>query len=165
MRAEREIHITPRERRGHPPGEAYGPVSRAKDEASSLGVLFRQLGEDASVLVREEVALAKLELRREARAVGSDLAQVGAALFLLLLGAMAFTAFLILVVGLLVGAFWAGALIVSAILLIGGGLWARSAVQDLKERSMAPEATISTLRDDARWGKHESEEFKREVTP
>jgi uncharacterized membrane protein YqjE len=160
MPAEREMHVVAQPS----DGAAGGPLDRAKEEAASLKVLFRQLGEDATTLVREEVRLAKLEIRREARAITVDLVKVTIALGLALLGALALTAFLILVVGqLLDEAFWAGALIVGALFLLIGGILARNAIKDLKNRSLAPEDTIETLREDKQWAKREAREFKQEI--
>jgi uncharacterized membrane protein YqjE len=164
MAVRREIPVVPEHAHG-PPRHARGPIDRAKEEASSLKVLFRQFGEDASTLVQEEITLAKLEMRREARAITTDLVKVGIALGIALLGALAFTAFLILVVGqLLDEAFWAGALIVSALFLLIGGLLARNAMKDLKKRNLKPEDTVETLREDKRWAKQEAQEFKREFS-
>lgn len=166
MQREEEIRIAPGSADGDRQVDAvHGPVDRAREEAHSLGLLFRRLGDDATTLVREEVALARLEIRREARAITSDLVQVGAALTVALLGALALTAFLILLLGDLLDSYWAGALIVGALFLIGGGLWARSAAKDLSEHAHLPEQTVDTLREDARWAKHEAREFKREVKP
>lgn len=166
MRREEEITIVPRGGDGDARVAAvHGPVDRAREEAHSLGVLFRRLGDDATTLVREEVALARLEIRREAKAITSDLVQVAAAVGLAALGALALTAFLILLLGELLDSYWAGALIVGALFLIVGGLWARSAAKDLGEHAHLPEQTVDTLREDARWAKHEAQEFKREVKP
>jgi uncharacterized membrane protein YqjE len=156
----REIHVV----REPAHSSVEGPIDRAKEEATSLRVLFRQLAEDATTLMREEVRLAKLEIRQEARAISADLVKVAVALGLALLGALALTAFLILVIGLLLDeAFWAGALIVGALFLLIGGVLARNAMKDLKHRSFKPEDTIETLREDKRWAKHEAHEAKREI--
>ncbi|HET7275718.1 MAG TPA: phage holin family protein [Longimicrobiaceae bacterium] len=159
MAVQRDIYLTPESSNG-PPVQGGGPVDRAKDEANSLKVLFRRLADDATTLMREEMALAKLEMRREARAITADLVKVGVALGLALLGALAMTAFLILVIGTLLDAFWAGALIVGAVFLIIGGLMARNATNDLANRSLKPEDTVETLRDDKRWAKRELQDLK-----
>lgn len=165
MRAEREIRIAAGRRDGGMHRDVHGPIDRAREEANTLGVLFRQLGDDATTLVREEVALAKLELRREARAITSDLVQAAAALGLALVGTLALTAFLIILLGnLLDEQYWASSLIVGALFLIAGAMWARSATKDLKSHVHPPMDTMETLREDGQWAKHEAQEFKREVS-
>ncbi len=148
-----------------PSRHAGGPVHRAREEASSLKVLLRQLGEDRQPRAVHGEPGAQGEMRREARAIASDLVQAAAALGMAMLGAFALTAFLILVVGQLLGdAFWAGALIVGGLFLVIGGLWARSALAGLKEHDLKPRQTMETLREDQRWAKQEARDFKREVS-
>ncbi len=161
--AVREIYTAPVQSDGRR-SDAGGPIERARDEATTLKTLFRELGEDASTLVQEEIALAKLEMRRETRAIAADAAKVGIALGLAWLGALALTAFLILVLGQLLGElFWASALIVGVAFLLIGGILARNAMSDLKSRSLKPEDTMETLREDKRWAKQEAQEFKRDI--
>lgn len=163
MRMERDIHVEPRGQNGR--GDPVrGPIDRARAEANSLGILFRQLGDDASTLVRDEMELAKVEMRREARAVGSDLVQAFAAVGMVLLGVLAATAFVIIALGgLLDENYWLSSLIVAAVLLIGGGLWAAAATKKLKEDAGPPQQTMESLREDARWAKQEAQAFKDEV--
>ena len=143
--------------------DARGPVSRVKEEAATVGTLMRQLGDDLVGLLQDEIELAKLELRREARGFGADLARIGVALGLALFGAQAITAFLIIGLGLLIGSFWLSALIVGVVLLAAAGILAKSAASSLQERDPVPEATVDTLQEDARWAQREAQEFKREV--
>jgi uncharacterized membrane protein YqjE len=165
MRAEREIHIRPRAPDGAHNGPVRGPIDRAREEMATLGELFRKLGEDAAALVRDEVNLAKLEVRRDASAIASNLVQVGIAAGLALLGALALTAFLILGLGLLLdGAYWLSALIVGVLFLLVGGLWAKSAIENVKKHAQPPPNTMESLQEDARWARQEAQEFKRQVS-
>jgi hypothetical protein len=144
-------------------GEAQGPISRAKEEAATVGVLMRQLGDDLVGLIQDEIALAKLEIRREMRGIGADLGKIGVAVGLALLAAQALTAFLIIGLGLLIGSFWGSALIVGALYLIVAGVLAKNAASNLQDRNPVPEATVETLQEDARWAQREVQEFKREL--
>jgi len=160
---ERQIPLATRYRDEYH-GEVRGPVSRAKDEAETVGVLLRQLGDDLVGLMQDEIALAKLEVRREVRGVGADFAKIGVAAGFALLAAQALTAFLIIGLGVLIASFWGAALIVGVLFLVIAGVLAKTAASNLKERNPVPEATVETLREDARWAKREAQEFKREVT-
>lgn len=146
------------------PQHAEGPIDRAKDEVQTLKTLFRQLGDDATTLVQEEIALAKLEMRKEGRAIAADAVKVAIALSLAWMGGLALTAFLIIAIGGLLDSYWAGALIVGAVFLLIGGVMAKGAVNDLKTRSLKPEDTVATLREDKRWAKQEAQDFKREMS-
>jgi hypothetical protein len=83
---------------------------------------------------------------------------------LALAGALALTAFLVILLGDLLDNYWMGALLVGVVLLAIGGILARNAVADVKRRGLKPEQTIGSLREDARWAKQEAREVKRELT-
>jgi len=132
------------------------------EEETPVGELFRQLADDATTLIRQEVALGKAELRETARALGRDATKFGVAAALGLLGALAATAFLIVGLGALLGNYWLSSLIVAVVLLGIAAILGRNAMSDLKAREMKPARTIETLRADARWAKQEAAEVKRE---
>ncbi|HEU4563053.1 MAG TPA: phage holin family protein [Gemmatimonadaceae bacterium] len=132
---------------------------------ASLGQLFKQLTADTGELVRQEVALARTEMRQTAAMLARDSAKVGIALGLALAGALALTAFLVSGLGTLLGGrYWLAALIIGVILAGVGVLMARSAFADISRHGIAPEQTVRTLRDDAAWAKEEAREVKREMT-
>jgi uncharacterized membrane protein YqjE len=143
--------------------DARGPVSRVKEEAESVGVLLRRLGDDLVGLIQDEIELAKVEIRREMRGIGADLGKIALAAGLALLAAHALTAFLIIGLGLLIGSFWGSALIVGVLYLIVAGVLAKTAASNLQDRNPVPEATVETLQEDARWAQREVQEFKREL--
>lgn len=134
------------------------------DHRASMGDLLRQLANESGDLMRQEVNLAKLEMKETASQMAQDGVKLGVALGLAAVGGLALTAFLILVIGnLLDGAYWAGALIVGALFLLIGGLLARNAINDLKKQDLKPEETIETLREDKRWLQDEASDFKRQA--
>jgi hypothetical protein len=114
------------------------------DEAG-LKTLLKRLNEDASQFVHDELELAKLEFREVAGALSGDvreagqtlardLAKVGVALSLALMGGLALTAGAVLGIGRLLGdAFWAGGLIVGIVLLVAAALAGRSAAGDVQD--------------------------------
>jgi uncharacterized membrane protein YqjE len=128
----------------------------------SLGELFGQLSTDAGQLIRQEVALAKAELRETGATLARDGAKLGMAAGLGLLGALAATAFLIVALGDLFDNYWLSALLVAAGLLGAAAYLGKSALADIRERGVKPEATLETLREDASWAKRETEALKRE---
>jgi len=144
-----------------------GAGSRGADpspaEQPSLGELFKRLTTDTSELVRQEISLARAEVRQVGGTLARDGTKLGLAVGLALCGALAVTAFLVLALGDLLDNYWLGALIVGLVLLAVGGVLARNAVADAK-RGMVPEQTIASLREDAAWAKQETREVKRELT-
>src|SRR5690606_17668754 len=132
------------------------------EEEPPLSDLFRQLSDDASRLIRQEIALGKTELRETGAAVARDAAKIGVAAVFGLLGAMAAIAFLIVGLGALINSYWLSALIVTVVLLGVAAILATSAMNDLKSRELKPKETIDTLRADAEWARHEAQVVKGE---
>ena len=138
-----------------------GPVDRETGRDASVGELLRELSEETSTLVRQEVHLAKAELTATAKQAGKGGALLaGAAVMgLALLGA--FTAFLVLVLDLVVAA-WLAALIVTAlyaVIVTVLALAGRSALR--KATPVAPEQTVETVKEDVEWAKTQARSVKR----
>jgi hypothetical protein len=125
-----------------------------------IGDLFKRFGQDASTLVKQEITLAKLELRESAKGLAQDAGKLGAAAGLGLLGALALVAFAIVGLGDLIDNYWLSALIVAVLLLGAAGILAKGALDHMKRNSLAPEETVQTLREDQRWAKREVQNFK-----
>ena len=130
----------------------------------SLGDLFKRLTTDTGELVRQEISLAKAEMRQAGATLARDGAKIGIAVGLALAGVLALTAFLIVALGNLLDNYWLAALIVGVLFLAIGGLMARNAVNDIKRRGLKPEETIGTLQEDTAWAKQEARDLKRELT-
>jgi uncharacterized membrane protein YqjE len=129
-----------------------------------LGELFKRLTSDTGELVRQEVALARAEMREAGATLARDGAKIGIAFGLALAGVLAIAAFLIVALGDLLGNYWLAALIVGVVLLGVGALLTRNAVSDIKRRGLTPNQTVGTLREDAAWAKQEAQDVKRELT-
>jgi uncharacterized membrane protein YqjE len=151
------------------------PRDRANGQSTAyvgLTTLLSRLNQDATSLIRDELELAKLEVRDVANAVASDvhdakttlvkdLTKVGVALAFALLAGMALTAAAIMGVGVLVGAYWAGALIVGVVLLVAAVIFGKSAGDDMKSSdALRFERTRSTLQHDKQVLKEEALETK-----
>src|SRR4051812_21314454 len=118
-----------------------------------LGELVKQLAEQTSTLVRQEVELAKAEVAQKGEQAGKGAGLIGAAAVIGLLAAGALTAFLIM---LLDGALanWLSPLIVG---VVSG---ATAALRALRGRNRirngappVPEQTVETVKEDVEWAK------------
>jgi uncharacterized membrane protein YqjE len=144
-------------------GGAAGP-SRTAGAEPSLGDLLKQLTTDTGDLVRQEVALARAEIRQVGGTLARDGTRLGIALGLALAGALALTAFLVIAIGDLFNNYWLGALVVGLVLLAVGAVLAKSAINDVKRRGLTPDQTLASLKENAAWAKQETREVKRELT-
>jgi len=118
----------------------------------SIGELLGRLSEQMSALVRQEVELAKVELREKGRRAGAGAGLIGAGGLLGLGAFAALTTTLILVLATFVDA-WLAALIVTVAYAAGAAALAMSGKQKVQAISPVPEQTIETLKEDARWAK------------
>lgn len=142
---------------------ADGRVASAGGAEPQLGELFRQLAQDSATLVRQEVALAKAEIRENVKTVARNAAMIGAGAVLALLGVLVLIACLVMVVGDALDEYWLGALIVGGLFLIIGGIMAKKALGSLKAESLAPEQTIETLKEDKQWLQSEMKSVRRDL--
>ena len=119
-------------------------------EERTLSDLFTELLDETRLLVRQEIALAGVELRKKASAFGVDIGLVVVAAVALFVGFEALVTAAILALALVLPG-WASALIISAILAFVGLVLALIGWQDAKNRSLLPEDTIKTLKEDREW--------------
>ena len=142
--------------------ETDGRFARPGNEAP-VGELLRNLSQDAASLVKQEIALAKLEVRAGVKVYTDNAASLAIAVGLALLGAFALTAFAIVALGDLFDNYWLSALLVSVILLGTAAILAKKGLGRIRERSMKPQATAETLREDKQWAKQEVQSFKNHM--
>jgi Flp pilus assembly protein TadB len=124
------------------------------DQERSFGDLFRQLTQDLSTLMRQEVMLAKTELSQKASEAGKDVGLLAAG------GAIAYAGFLVILAGVvlalgLVLPWWASALIVGVVVAAIGYFLIRKGQTALKQADLRPKQTIETLKEDQQWVKEE----------
>jgi uncharacterized membrane protein YqjE len=125
-------------------------------EDRSIGELFGELTQDMTLLVRQEVQLARVELERKASSIGSALGTVGTGGFVAYMGALALVAGVILLLADLAGIdAWISALIVGAILAIAGYVMLQGGLRKLKQTDLTPRRTVETLKDDVQWAKEQ----------
>jgi len=123
-------------------------------EERSIGELFATLASETGTLVRQEIALAKVELGQKASRIGSNVAQLAIG------GAVAYAALLALlagIIGLLSQAmsWWAAAIVVAIAVGIVASVMISKALASLKQTELAPRQTVETLKEDAEWAKHQ----------
>ncbi|MFO7608931.1 MAG: phage holin family protein [Candidatus Krumholzibacteriia bacterium] len=133
----------------------------------SLGVLLRDLAEKSSRLIREEVALAKAEMREKAEHFTKNAKKM------VIGGAILLAALLVLMVAVNRGltmlmvqfmpmdiAVWLSPLILGGILaLIGMGML-KGASSTIKEEGVTPTKSIESLRGEKDWIKHTVKEAR-----
>jgi uncharacterized membrane protein YqjE len=128
-----------------------------------VSVLLKRFGQDASTLVRQEITLAKLEMRESAKGLAKDAGKLGTAAGLGLFGGFALLAFVIVGLGDLINNYWLSALIVAVLLLGAAAVMAKGALAHMKKNNLKPEETVQTLIEDKRWAKREAQEFKQSM--
>ena len=123
-------------------------------ENKPLGDLFGELASEMSNLVRQEVALAKVEMTQKAKRVGRN---VG---YLVIGGAVGYAALLAVIAAVIMlldrlMPAWGAALLVG--ILIAGISWLLigKAVSALQETDLTPRETVETLKEDATWMKQQ----------
>jgi tetrahydromethanopterin S-methyltransferase subunit G len=121
----------------------------------SLGELFADLAKESSVLVRQEVALAKAEMTQKAGQVGKDIGFLAVGGLVLYAGVLAIIAAIIIVLGTIGVPWWLAALVVGVIVAGVGYFLVQKGMQALKRENLAPKQTIETLKEDAEWAKEQ----------
>jgi uncharacterized membrane protein len=109
-----------------------------------------------TLLVRQEVQLARVEMSDKISRVTTNLVSVGAGGFVAYLGGLALVAALILAIRDLANISLAlSALIVGAVLAIIGYVMLQKGLKELKRVDLAPRRTVETLKDDVQWAKEQ----------
>ena len=123
-------------------------------ENKPLGDLFGDLASEMSNLVRQEVALAKVEMTQKAKSIGKN---VG---YLVVGGAIGYAALLAVIAAVIIALdqvmpAWGAALLVGV--LVAGISWLLigKAMTALQETDITPRETVETLKEDAAWMKQQ----------
>jgi len=116
----------------------------------SIGELLGQLANNSAALIRDELVLAKQEMREKLSALRSGLIVVAISAVIGLIALLALCAAAIIALAEVVGA-WQSALIIGAALGIIGGATAWLGLRQIKRTSLRPEQTIETLEEDKAW--------------
>jgi hypothetical protein len=116
-----------------------------------LGDLVGRLSDETAELIREEIALAKLEMSEKGRVAGRAGVYLGAGGLFGFLGLAAVTTAIVAALS-LVMATWLAAAIVGVVYLLAAGVGFLIGRRILKQAgSPLPEQTVETLKEDVRW--------------
>lgn len=124
-------------------------------EERSLGDLFSDLARESSTLLRQEVQLAKAELKQGAVEAGKGIG------FLVAGGLVAYAGLLVLLAAAVVGLWqlgvdgWFAPLIVGLVVLAIGAVLVMSARNTLQGANLAPTKTIESVKEDVEWAKEQ----------
>lgn len=133
-------------------------MSTANGDTSDLrerpiGEIAGELTRDLSLLVRQELELAKAEMAEKAKVAAPGLGMLGGASVVGLMAAGALTACLVLVLSTFLPD-WLSALLVALALAAGAYLLVmRGRQQVAKAGALVPEQTIETVKEDLEWAK------------
>jgi VIT1/CCC1 family predicted Fe2+/Mn2+ transporter len=118
-----------------------------------IGEVARELTSDLSLLMRQEIELAKAEMAQKGRTAAPGLGMFGGAGIVALCAAGAITAFLVLVFSLFLPD-WTAALIVGAVLAAVAYVLVRQGKERVADAGKpVPEQTIETVKEDVEWAK------------
>jgi uncharacterized membrane protein YqjE len=117
----------------------------------STGQLVKDLSRDTSLLVRQEIALAKAEMAEKGEKAGVGLGMLAGAAVAALLMLGTLTAFLVLALDGAMPA-WTAALVVTLLWGVVAGVLALLGRQALREMgSPMPEQTMESVKEDIEW--------------
>jgi VIT1/CCC1 family predicted Fe2+/Mn2+ transporter len=126
-----------------------------------VGEVARDLTSDLSLLLRQEIDLAKAEMSEKGRTAAPGLGMLGGAGVVALCAAGALTAFLVLVLALFLPE-WASALVAGAILAAVAYVLAKQGKERVADAgSPVPEQTIETVKEDVEWAKTRASSARR----
>ncbi len=119
-------------------------------ERESLGELLGDLATQSASLVRDEVALARQEVREKVKIVQSAAIVVAIGAALGLVSILTFCATVILVLAQYIDP-WQSALIVGGVLAVAAAITLGIGIGRFKQTTLKPEQTIETLEENKEW--------------
>jgi hypothetical protein len=130
---------------------AYDPESaHTRTDGESIGRLIGEVAEDVSKLFRQEVALAKAELKEEATKAGKAGGMLAGAGFAGYMVAVLLSLALVFALDAVMPIGWA-AVIVAVVWAIVGGVLYSMGRKRMKDVDPVPRQTVETLKEDAQW--------------
>ena len=131
-------------------GNGVGPPDSAEKK---LGDIVGEVSAKASLLVREEIELAKAEVTETGKKAGIGVGMFGAAGIVGFLAFAALTACFVLALALAVDA-WLAALIVAAVYGATAAVLAIRGKEKVKQATPPAPQTVETVKEDIEWAKH-----------
>jgi len=134
-------------------GADRAPGETVPRDDTSIGALIGDITTDLSRLMRQEVELAKAEVKEEAGKAGKGAAMYGAAGFAGYLTIVLLSFAAVFGIGRALGLDWAALIIAAVWAVIGAVLFTRARNQ-MRQVDPKPRRTVETLKEDAQWAKH-----------
>ncbi|RZU53948.1 putative superfamily III holin-X [Krasilnikovia cinnamomea] len=131
----------------------YSDSDRAQAGEMSVGELIGNISDDLSRLFRQEVELAKAEVKQEATKAGKAAGMLGGAGFAAYLAVVLLSFALVFALANVMDAGWA-ALIVAVIWAVIGAVLYTVGRKQLATVDPMPRRTVDTIKEDAQWLKN-----------
>jgi len=126
-----------------------------------IGELMRELSQQTTTLVKQELDLAKAEMREKGKRAGVGIGMWGAAGVVALLALGALTAFFILVLDEVMPDWLAALIVAAAYGAVAGVLYLQGRDRVEEAGSPVPEQTVETLKEDVQWAKDQTRSASR----
>lgn len=135
-----------------PPSAGTHEAARGRRE-ESMGELFKELSNDLSTLVRQELRLAQAEMTEKGKKAGLGAGMFGGAGIVSFLALQALTACVIALLSTTMKV-WVAALIITVVYAVIAGVLALTGKQKVTEAAPpVPQQTTETLKEDVQWAK------------
>jgi uncharacterized protein YacL len=125
-----------------------------------VGDLVKQLADQTSTLVRQEIDLVKAEVTQQGREAGKGVGLLAGGAMVGLLGAGTLVAFLVLLLNRAI-ADWLAALIVAVLLLALAAALALAGRNRLRRATPPAPQTVETVKEDVQWAKTQTRSAQR----
>jgi uncharacterized membrane protein YqjE len=126
-----------------------------------IGELLKQLSQETTTLVKQELDLAKAEVAQKGQQAGKGAGMFGGAGVMGFLALAALTAALIMAIDKAVPN-WAAALIVAAVYAVIAGVLALQGRNKVKEATPpVPEQAVESVKEDVQWAKTRTQSARR----
>ncbi|MDW5375894.1 phage holin family protein [Halomonas sp. HP20-15] len=132
-------------------------------EGSSFGSLISNVTQEITALIRNEVELAKAEMRQKASQLGMGVGSIAAGGGVLLCGFLVLLASAVFGLNIVVQAMWLSALIVGAIVVIVGFIMLQGGKKKLKATNLTPDRTMASLQKDQGMAKRHKSQAKEQL--
>ena len=133
-------------------------VPGERKEERSIGQLLKELTQESSTLLKQEVNLAKTEMSEKASRIGANLGEVAVGGAVALLGAIALLLAAVYGLTSILNNFmnqevavWLAPLVVGGILAAVGYSLIQKALATLKQESLTPKRTTQSLQENKEW--------------
>lgn len=159
-----------RRRSGGDEPELRGRPGHEPEEERSLGSLLKELRNEGTQLLRQEVALAKAEIGEKIDVYRRGLITLGIGVALMLAALLPLVETLVRGLTVLLEgavaletAVWLAPLIVAAVLGAVGYAVLRAGTHTVSEEDVVPHKTVDSLQEDKHWAEQKGREVKRRV--